>query len=437
MRPYLLLSQYVVWTLPVTVLAAGAAAIDREDCRSGCSNLEAVLGEDGDQPLSLMQNRAKKRAQRRAHSEYNSGVDVRKKVVEDEVKAVATRDNATRDTRTSLDNDISNILETNKSSEISETSGSGRSDLPHVVTPVQTRPPFLPAIYILIVVFIIIFNAISWWLCTSLRQKDAGMMQSEPKIKYGVDHLVASSKLMHNAPLASDKAASKGMANILLESQKACCGLKASETATSTEKSHALGEALDPKLVLPLRETWYAVALENVLSNDGSFDVLRITGDPSIRASIQYNTSKGAMLELFCGGATGTCSNILARATMEVLGRPEACSKPPVKLVGAEETLLGELRPLTCKKFEFVRNGASVLTLAIDDEGHLDLLNASGNRLACVSSVAGHVAIFINAGADTALLICLALVAVLLAGAGPHVLPKGWVSACAACRPTA
>jgi hypothetical protein len=421
------------------VLAADALSPDRKDCHSGGCDLEAVIVEDGDDLLSLVQVKAVATRNNRTYvNKLGSNTS--------ETSVVSEMSHTSKSNKTGLLQTVSEapetsrsnhtgLLQTNKSSDLLEITSNIRFAMESGgITPVYTRSRAWPVLYTLVIVCIIVFVVHSSRLCQArLGQKDDGKVQSLPKMKYGVDHLVATSKLKTRSSLFDNEA--RHHTDIFLESQKVCCPLKPSETPTSIDKAqNILGEALDPKLVLPLRETWYAVSLENALSADGSFEVLRITGDPSIQASIRYNSSDGGELELFCGGAAGSRSNLLARAsTEEVLERPEACSRPPVSLIGAEGRDLGELRPLTCKKLELIRDGTSVLTLAVDDEGQLEMMNPSGSRLAGVSCVAGHLAIFINAGTDSGLIICIVLAAVLLAGAGPHVFPRGWVKPCAAC----
>lgn len=362
------------------------SAIEKEDCAGACTNLKTVLAEDADDLLSLVQT-----------------------------KAVATRNGAaaTHNGTTQL----------NQSSDAFEITPNLTVEVVHSKDQVNATLSLRsteasPVLYAVIAVFIIVVIVHWSWLWHQQSQDD-GKKHNEQKMKYGVDHLVVASE--QTPGLRTSRAQLKCDSGVPKEMQDGV-----DQIAENTERADSdsiLGEALDTKLVLPLRETWYATKIENVLDANGSFEILRITGNPSLRASIRYGSNHSGVVELFCG------MHFLARATTEEPApedKPEAC-RCPLALLGPEERCLGELRPLSCKEFKLMYDGKAALKMVVNDAGQLEVLSMHDASLACVSCVAGHLAIFVNASEDTGLIVLIALAAVLLGGAGPHIFPKGWV----------
>jgi len=368
-----------------------------EDCSNPGSTLKDALAQDRDLPLSLMQ-----------------------------VKAVATRNNATRHNQTPpADQNIVFAHMTQKNPSAVKT-GMFSSETLHV---------FYICFVILILVLIVNFSL----LAGQFRRQEDKQKQSVPTIKLPVDHLIATSKLdlgvepaknqLHLYTRAKDsidssvqgRCPSRASSRNPFECVASAGGVK-SEQLSTKEKPRSTGEALDLKLILPLRETWYAVSIEQYLQTDGSFEILRITGCPSLRAGVCY-TGNGGTLELFCGSAGA--NHLIARATVREPNMNEwKAAGPLIELMGAGGRDLGELRSISSKSFELACGGEMLASLTVDDAGQLEFFSASGTRLACVSCLAGHLGICVNAGADTGLIVCLVLAAVLLGGAAEHVLPK-------------
>lgn len=294
-----------------------------------------------------------------------------------------------------------------------------------------TSSDYLRALYLASAFVIVsVFVVHSSLLCLQIKRQDTDKKQHVLKSQYPVDHLVANSKLTLGTEAARNQLRFYTKAERAVDGfpkiKSASCSLTAdtatadvamSDQATLADKPSGASEALDPKLVLPLRETWYAVKIEQVLKNDGCFEIVRITGCPSLRACVSYSGGCGGVLELFsCSGG----------ATTQLLGRCSSQKAPrsPLALADADGRCLGKLRPTSSERFELTRHGDVVFTLVADDSGQLELSTAGGSRLACVSFLAGHLGICVNAGADTGLIMCLVLSAVLLGGAASYVLPK-------------
>jgi hypothetical protein len=305
--------------------------------------------------------------------------------------------------------------------------------------------------------FLVLLNACM--MCLQPQVQEAVKKISGPRKYNAVDHLVATSKLdwqpdalkvrRHSfvGPL-SDSAppedSKKGLyPDVLTQDSSGVISSERLEDKKASEKATCAAmvddwpfAVLDPRLVLPLRETWYAVAIENVLRVDGTFDILRITGSPSLHAKVSYG--RGAALELFSRGGSPSATNpaqdqLLARAStgqlqkfqMPAEGHRKVPNAPPLLLVDAHGQSLGELRSSAGHSFNLVHNGQAILRLEEDDDGQLKLTGTTGKRLACISYVAGHLGICINAAVDTGLVVCLCLAAVLLGGASSLVLCGG------------
>lgn len=377
-------------SLPVLLAALVVVSADE-----GCSSpVMDALAEDEDLPLSLIQ-----------------------------VRAVATRSN-----RTDLANRTLNITLPAKPGSQFHIMGPNE----RMVIAGPANYDALRVLYFALLIGVIIFSAYPF--AHYVRSLSEAKKQSIPKMQHLVDHLVVTSTLSFSARADNAK-------NPLTDNTKNPLTLQAKQSndgfqkgpkppqnvalATTPKGHHSSSESIDPALVLPLRETWYAVAIEQVLKTDGSFEILRMTGSQSLRASVSYSSGFGGALELLsCSG--GATKHLLARAaSIEPAKCGAEASKLPLTLVDVEGRQLGELRLLSHRSFELTCDSETVVTLVVTDEGQLEVLSARGNRLASVSCLAGHLSICVEAGTDTALVICLVLAVVLLGGAGEYVLPHG------------
>lgn len=391
-----------------TLLVCLHAATDEECHRTACSLTDAIA-QDNDEPLSLVQVRA--------------------------VKAVAMRSNLSHQSNESLNNTSTSAREdvTVALSEASEM----RIDS----WGTETLRAFYIIVGLIILLVVLNFSLLYW----QLQRQDKGKGQASPKISLPVDHLVLTSKL--DAVMEPEKGPerhytrvkeagdefAKGAAHFLSQAlMRRPEELKIAErtVAEQAQKICSIGEPLDAKLVLPLRETWYAVAIEEVLRSDGHFEILRITGCPSLRANVHHGKGHDKSLELFC--CNGGVNNLLARVAAkeeepriegEVPAQADGCSDLCLCVEDANSRDLGTLRPISHHAFQLVCNKQVAVTLEVDDDGQLQV-SGGGNQFACISCLAGHLGICINAGADTGLVICLVLAVVLLGDLAKHVLPK-------------
>lgn len=400
-----------VLRLLVVVAVAFTTGAQAQDCtKPGSTFTQDALAQDSDLPLSLMQVAAK------------------------QVKAIAMRNNKTQhanQTNQSLVHVVAIPKLDTAKIPISRTWG------------LDTLYAFYIALAILIGVVIGNFYV------EKTLHKDIKNKQQKPQLKLPVDHLITPSKL--NSELEKNQLAKytrakqngndfvKGLPTSFpsqTSSPKLSEHLSPADATKSAqhsikEKAQGAGEALEPKLLLPLRETWYAVAIEKFLKADGSFDILRINGHPSLRASVSHSAGDGSVLDLFCcnaGQGSTDKPKHLIRATVSDLKDIEPGSDKargtPLLLTSPGGEDLGELRSSSSWSFELARRGETKVLLMMDDAGQLQISRAGGSSLACVSCVAGHLSICINAGADTGLIVCLVLAVVLLGGAAEHLLPK-------------
>lgn len=405
------------WLLLVLIIPAVAGVADAEECSNPSSSLQDVFANDGDLPLSLLQVRAI--AKRRS-----------------KVEALMHSHNA------------SNLSFPKKISD-----AGGRI----VSSALVSHSDSWKACYFAIGLLLAILVVNGCIMHTQVKRKEIRNTKYVPKILNPVDHFVAKSKLdsptdnlrsqlrfYARAPGKDDHASffeglcTRAVDTMMAKAQPEPETLGASpmsdQASPTAEKAHKLGEVLDPKLVLPLRETWYAVAVEKILEDDGSFEILRITGSPSLRATVSHGNRLGSdsVLELcYCSGNTGNNSEepgqLLARASCpsrrNIFGKEEAAEDRPISLVGAGERSLGQLRTATSRRFELVRDTEVRLVLSAKNAGQLELALDGGSRLAVVSCFAGHLGICLNAGADTGLSIAFVLAAIVLGDAAPLVLP--------------
>lgn len=376
-----------VWFSLQVFLAALAVVSADEGCSSPVMD---ALAEDEDMPLSLMQ-----------------------------VRAVVTRSN-----RTDLANRTMNKTLPAKPGSQFHIMGPNE----RMVTAGPGSYDALRVLYLVLLIGVFIYTAYAF--AHYVRSRSEAKKQSIPKMQHLVDHLVVTSTLSFSARADNAQIAVPDTKNplALQANQSFQKGPKPPQNvavATTPKRDHSASETIDPALVLPLRETWYAVAIEQVLKADGSFDILRMTGSQSLRASMSYSSGFGGALELFsCSG--GVTKHLLARAgSCEPTKCCAEASKLPLSLVDVEGKQLGELRLLSPRSFELTCDSETVATLVVTDEGQLEVLSARGNRLASVSCLAGHLGICVEAGSDTALVICLVLSVVLLGGADEYVLPHG------------
>lgn len=344
-----------------------------------------------------------------------------------QVRAVATRSN-----RTDLANrTLNTTLPTKPGSQFPNE---------RMVTTEPFNYDALRVLYFALLIGVVIFSVYAFAHYVRSLSEARSKKQSIPKMQHLVDHLVVTSSHSFSpqadntknplTPQAKQSQDGFQKGPKMRPPQNVGAGkTPVLEQTSLAQKSHRVGEAIDPALVLPLRETWYTVAVEHMLKGDGSCEIMRMTGCLSLRASVSYSSGCGGALELFsCSG--GATKHLLARAASS---EPAKCngedalqaSKLPLTLVGVEGRHLGELRLLSQKKFELTCDSETVVTLVVNDEGQLEVLSARGSRLACVSCLAGHLGICVEAGTDTALVICLVLAVVLLGGAGEYVLPHG------------
>lgn len=333
-----------------------------------------------------------------------------------QVNAVAIRKNRTPHVNQSIGQNRTLSMSWLRGSRFAE----GMLLLPISVDSLQRYKAF----YMVFALFVVLLVVNSSLMCSYFRHEEQSQKLNSPKIKFSVDHLVATSKLAPGA-MSTKSQLSFYTADKKHREYRKCptvadmvvADKPKSQPPCLLQKSHASLEALDIRLVLPLRETWYAVAIEQALKADASFDILRITGSPSLRACVSYGSSGcGGVLDLFC--SSGEADHQLVARASSTSG-----TSLSLTLVDAQERCLGELRPTASKSFEFVRQGEKVFSLIVDDAGQLQLLAAGGRNDACVSCLAGNLGICVNAGVDTGLVVCLVLAVVLLGGARAYVLP--------------
>lgn len=387
----------VVWLL-LLFCDAVASAVDTEECSSPGSTLNAALSDDGYLSLSLIQ-----------------------------VKAVAKRNNKTHHMNQSL------LI---GEGMLNATLAAAPSRFAEGLAASSLRYGSLPVFYVAFAMFVFVVIVNFSMLCSHLQLQESDKLKSSmPKMKYPVDHLVAASKLN---VCEKSKSEQQHQSSFYARANRIGAGSRADGLAAPAEQltmvgkpQHGIAAALDPRLVLPLRETWYAVAIAETLKAGGSFDILRITGSPSLCANLNYSSGRRGVLEVFCqsGGTASLLARVSTGEPQSLLANgdtpePEVASLPLI-LVDAEQRCLGQLRPSPCKGFELIRDNEVAMTLAGDCAGQLELSNSDGSGVACVSCVAGHLGICVNAGADTGLVVCLVLAAVLLGGAGMQGLPNG------------
>jgi hypothetical protein len=388
----------------VVVHGAISTAAHTEECSNAECILKAALADDDDVPLSLLQ-----------------------------VKAVGLRN--TRTPLASTSNQSLRIAGTISKDSVEAITGKIFTT-GFLATPITLESA--RGMYLASALFVIVVVLNSTLICSQLQGKVSIKKQHTPTMRHPVDHLVAASKLkfgndaMHKQVSLYAKEQARHD-NDICESRVSATSPDGDLSTMSpqenlTEKAWHFEEALDPKLVLPLRETWYAVAIEHALDNNGSFDIRRITGYPSLRACITHSNGCSA-LELYCcsGGSRPSlisrCSSREPRRKQRSIGANEAAALP-LELIDAQSRNLGELRPITCKSFDFICNGDVVISILVDDSGQLEMSAAGGRRLACASYLAGHLSICINAGADSGLIIGLILAVVLLADTATYMMPK-------------
>jgi hypothetical protein len=437
----------------MTVSTFDLGALASEECRNSGSTLKEVLADD-ELPLSLVQMKAIQTRNAKAH-------------LQNETHLLNETENATLEAarNATLEAARSASLEAARNATLDAALHDALAlPAPHALQGAQTKlertfgyfsvstvternnfQAFVCTFSLAFFAFILVLNAVLF--CVQTQQQGRRKAQSVSKKMKPVDHLIVNSKQDMSAPemvkqklrtysraqrnsgASQIKGAGvfKGVKNYLQgSSEERPKNQKNNTTAEKTELKQALPfKVLDPRLVLPLRETWYAVTIEEMFESDGSFEILRITGFPQLRANLIRNSqAEGGVLELFCsGGSPSAKKQLVARASSKVASSPksdkaEVCRlPPPILLADKNGESLGELRPMANDRFELFHEDKAVLTLAMNDARQLQLTTACGSSLACTSTIAGHLGVCVNAGADTGLAISISLAAVLLAGA--------------------
>lgn len=393
-----------------------------EECNNPGSTLNDAFVQDHDLPLSLIQKTAQARRNnnnkpRQSHYEHRQNHQY-------QGQREQSRDQNNHDTHDHpRAHQLSGLADATPNTAFSTEQGH------HWMSPAS---PYLPAPYLLPspYLYTALYFALSVAIVASIvhfsllhaheqvQRRESQKKQSSPNPGLPVDHLIASSKL------DSGTEPVKSQVHFYTRAKSHCSSRAPSSKKlpmhyTIATKPEKVWPPLDSKLVLPLRETWYAVSITEVLKANGSFDILRMTGCPSLRATIKHLAGSNGVLELFC--PNGGRKQFLACASRV----DDSATLPSVTLTGAGEKDLGQLKLISSRCFELRCNDDLVMSLGMNEDGQLEVLSGAGNQLGCVSCAAGHLGICINARADTGLIICLVLTAVLLGGAGEHVLPKG------------
>jgi len=187
--------------------------------------------------------------------------------------------------------------------------------------------------------------------------------------------------------------------------------------------------ALCPALVLPHCEAWFAVSIEKLMEGQGSFDVLGLSGNPLLRATIKGEPSIGRTVEI-----SMTPSRSPTLASIGAPENPARQSGPPaLEVRGTGGKHYGDLRPSGVGCFSLFTETHEVLQLSNDKStGQLLLyIPADSNPIAkaarCVESTffsgVEHLEVRVNPGVD-AVLVLVCVLAVVLFGGGAS-LPSG------------
>jgi hypothetical protein len=401
--------------LCIVISTLNVGAFAAEECRNTGSTLKEALAYD-DLPLSLVQMQAIRTRNTKTHLQNETENSTL------EAAVVLLPSHGTQGVPTKFDKTLGRFM---------------------TVSSANNFQAFVCTFGLACFAFIFVLNA--FLLCVQTQHQGSKKAHSPSKMQKSVDHLIVTSKLGLAAPemvkhkLQTYTRAQRGLSSVWSKGGSHCKGSTqflqtSSETRPHDSKDdnsdlkHMLPfKILDPRLVLPLRETWYAVTIEEVFEADGAFEILRITGFPQLRANIvRKGYDQGGVLELFCsGGSPSAKKQLVARASSKPISKEEstACEKreackllPPLLLVDKKERSLGELRPLAKDRFELIYQDRTELTLTLNDARQLQLTTSCGSSLACTSIIAGHLGVCVNAGADTGLVICVTLAAVLLGG---------------------
>lgn len=177
---------------------------------------------------------------------------------------------------------------------------------------------------------------------------------------------------------------------------------------------------MEPVLTLPLCETWYAVSIEPMVTSDGSFDILRIAGYPVLHGTVR-RTRQARVLEISCSGLPTKDGQILAAITVPLAGGQEdevtGGTQGTMLNVSCGGQHVGILRPAKGGQHMLTCGGDDVMSIEVTQEQLMMRTADTGKALAQASwfddteifAGAGHLAMCVNSGVDTVLVICCAL----------------------------
>lgn len=177
---------------------------------------------------------------------------------------------------------------------------------------------------------------------------------------------------------------------------------------------------LCPALVLPHCEAWFAVSVEKLMEGVGSFDVLGLSGNPLLRATVRH-TGQGRCIEVSMTPASSPTLASIGAPSMAAMGG----APPALEVHAAGGCPYGELRPSRGGGYSLTCKGEEVVLLASDPQTGRLLLYAPGERvpLACAarcteSAFCGeqYLEVRVNPGVDAVLVLCCVLAVALFGG---------------------
>jgi len=271
-----------------------------------------------------------------------------------------------------------------------------------------------------------------------------------PVVRTRVDQLVATSKL------GMQRITQRALLNLGSDSGDAQTAVHGRALSTSLDSDEGLPvdndvklsdvvlepcqawKPIEPQLVLPLCETWYAVKTaelqkELTLGKAGGIDILRPTGYLALKAELRHSGANALILELWQSGGRGNTAKLLMTATAlpeeDQAAENQDARRAAFKLADGQGTLRGIVRPSSAAHYVLCNGTEEVMSLSTDCEqivlssSHATVASAfwcSGNN---IFRGPGHLAICVQPGTDTALAVCCSLSVALLGGRMSSLLP--------------
>lgn len=175
---------------------------------------------------------------------------------------------------------------------------------------------------------------------------------------------------------------------------------------------------LCPALVLPHCEAWFAVSFDKLIEAAGEFNILGLSGNPLLRASV---TKKEAEETLVLNiSMTPARSPTLAKVEASSTG-----SSDIMTIHGGGGNSFGELQPAGSLQYALVCEGATMLIIALHPGGQMQIHSTiDGTQGSCIArasrcvesgfySGSEHLEVRVNPGVDAVLILCCVLSLVL------------------------